>query len=181
MVTLALRRLKRRLLDNTGYPDGASAVSVLGSRELVLTVRIHPRAGCAVPSKTINLNIECLVRFMRIRLYIRHLVVTWRNSVVFLPGQALIALFRDGFIPEGGTAVRTIVVRSAIPIVQAFQDPVDLQDLVGLANEDEIDWRLSFFRDLLTQWLCAPGDRAKSRTFSWDAAVFKTIAARGTP
>jgi tetrahydromethanopterin S-methyltransferase subunit A len=94
------------------------------------------------PCKTENLGVEKVVANIISNCYIRYLIVCGNESKGHLPGDAIIALHKNGIDDSG----RIIGAKGAIPFIQnisplavgRFQEQVEVIDKIGLCDEEEI-------------------------------------------
>lgn len=122
---------------------------VVGSPEsgvAVVTLASHLRAeGAALigPCKTENLGVEKVVANTISNSNIRFLLLCGVESKGHLPGDALLALHKNGIDEQG----RILGSHGAIPFIQnlppeairRFQDQVELIDRIGLEDEGQIE------------------------------------------
>jgi tetrahydromethanopterin S-methyltransferase subunit A len=116
------------------------------SRMAVVTLASHLRAeGAALigPCKTENLGVEKVVANTISNSNIRFLILCGMESKGHLPGDALLALHKNGIDEQG----RILGSHGAIPFIQnlppeairRFQDQVELIDRIGLEDEGQIE------------------------------------------
>lgn len=116
------------------------------ARVAVVTLASHLRAeGAALigPCKTENLGVEKVVANTISNSNIRFLLLCGVESKGHLPGDALLALHKNGIDEQG----RILGSHGAIPFIQnlppeaikRFQDQVELIDRIGLEDEGQIE------------------------------------------
>lgn len=116
------------------------------SRVAVVTLASHLRAeGAALigPCKTENLGVEKVVANTISNSNIRFLLLCGMESKGHLPGDALLALHKNGIDEQG----RILGSHGAIPFIQnlpheairRFQDQVELIDRIGLEDKGQIE------------------------------------------
>lgn len=117
-----------------------------GCRVAVVTLASHlcvTGAAISGPCKTENLGVEKVVANVISNSNIRFLLVCGAESKGHLPGDAILALHRNGVDAKG----RIIGSRGAIPFIEnlpaeairRFQEQVEVIDRIGLEDEDQIN------------------------------------------
>jgi tetrahydromethanopterin S-methyltransferase subunit A len=116
------------------------------SRVAVVTLASHLRAAGAAligPCKTENLGVEKVVANTISNSNIRFLILCGVESKGHLPGDALLALHKNGIDEQG----RILGSHGAIPFIQnlppeairRFQDQIELIDRIGLEDVGQIE------------------------------------------
>ncbi len=122
---------------SVGDPKNSIAVVTLASL-------LHIKGATIVgPCKTENLGVEKVVANVISNSNIRFLMICGAESKGHLPGDAIMALHRNGMDEKG----RIIGSRGAIPFIQnltpdaidRFRKQVQILDLIGLEDERKID------------------------------------------
>lgn len=139
--------LQKSRYDDTWPPlRGDYIVGSPEARVAVVTLASHLCAeGAALigPCKTENLGVEKVVANTISNSNIRFLLICGAESKGHLPGDALLALHKNGIDEQG----RILGSRGAIPFIQnlapeaikRFQDQVELIDRIGLEDVGEIE------------------------------------------
>ncbi len=120
-----------------GDPRSAVAVVTLASRLLI--------KGCAISGQCVteNLGLEKIVANVISNCNIRYVIICGLESKGHLPGNTLLALYKNGIDPQG----RIVGSKGAIPFIQnlppeaisRFQEQVELIDRIGLLDVEEIE------------------------------------------
>ncbi|HPT20264.1 MAG TPA: tetrahydromethanopterin S-methyltransferase subunit A [Methanothrix sp.] len=138
--------------DDKHYDDswppvrGDYQVGDAGSRVAVVTLasRIFPRGGAICgPCKTENLGIEKIIANVVSNCNIRFIIICGAESRGHLPGDAILALHKNGIDERG----RIIGSKGAIPFIQnlpqeaipRFQEQVQIIDHTGLEDIAQIE------------------------------------------
>jgi tetrahydromethanopterin S-methyltransferase subunit A len=118
-----------------GDPAGCVAVCVLTSAELKAPLAAIPEVAIAGTLQTANLGVERVVRNVTANPSIRFLLVCGKESKLFQPGDALVALRQSGFEPGGriaGTGAFEPLLKNLAPLlVEHFRTQVELVDRRG--------------------------------------------------
>lgn len=118
-------------------PEGRVAVVTLAAQMKVKGAAIYG------PCKTENLGVEKIVANLISNSNLRYLLICGPESKGHLPGDAILALHRNGIDDNG----RIVGSKGAIPFIQnlpaeavaRFQEQVEIVDRIGLLDQEEIE------------------------------------------
>lgn len=162
----------KRGYDETWPPvRGDYVVGSPEARVAVVTLASHLRAeGAALigPCKTENLGVEKVVANTVSNSNIRFLLLCGTESKGHLPGDALLALHKNGIDEQG----RILGSRGAIPFIQnlppeairRFQDQVGLIDRIGLEDVGQIELLIREYSSKAGQYPEEPFQVVKRRS-----------------
>jgi tetrahydromethanopterin S-methyltransferase subunit A len=161
-----------------GDPSAGVAVVTLAS---TFPVRDAAIAG---PCKTENLGIEKIVANVISNCNIRFLILCGVESKGHLPGNTILALHKNGIDEQG----RIIGSQGAIPFIQnlppeairRFQDQVELVDLIGREDWEEIGEQISRYNRLARPYPAEPFQVIKRKAASRQIAFGKGDLSFGT-
>lgn len=126
----------------------AVAVSTLASVQLAEELAHRKPSGLAVVGKTEteNIGIDKVIKNVVTSSTLRYLIVAGKDSQGHLAGQTLLALAENGVDEQGrvigSTGKRPILRNVSAPEIQAFREQVQLVDMIGCENPDEIGARI---------------------------------------
>ena len=161
-----------------GDPSAGVAVVTLAS---TFPVRDAAIAG---PCKTENLGIEKIVANVISNCNIRFLILCGVESKGHLPGNTILALHKNGMDEQG----RIIGSQGAIPFIQnlppeairRFQEQVELIDLIGREDWEEIGEQISRYNRLARPYPAEPFQVIKRKAASRQIAFGKGDLSFGT-
>jgi len=161
-----------------GDPSAGVAVVTLAS---TFPVRDAAIAG---PCKTENLGIEKIVANVISNCNIRFLILCGAESKGHLPGNTILALHKNGIDEQG----RIIGSQGAIPFIQnlppeairRFQEQVELVDLIGREDWEEIGEQISRYNRLARPYPAEPFQVIKRKAASRQIAFGKGDLSFGT-
>ena len=161
-----------------GDPSAGVAVVTLAS---TFPVRDAAIAG---PCKTENLGIEKIVANVISNCNIRFLILCGVESKGHLPGNTILALHKNGIDEQG----RIIGSQGAIPFIQnlppeairRFQEQVELVDLIGREDWEEIGEQISRYNRLARPYPAEPFQVIKRKAASRQIAFGKGDLSFGT-
>jgi tetrahydromethanopterin S-methyltransferase subunit A len=161
-----------------GDPSAGVAVVTLAS---TFPVRDAAIAG---PCKTENLGIEKIVANVISNCNIRFLILCGVESKGHLPGNTILALHKNGIDEQG----RIIGSQGAIPFIQnlppeairRFQEQVELIDLIGREDLEEIGEQISRYNRLARPYPAEPFQVIKRKAASRQIAFGKGDLSFGT-
>jgi tetrahydromethanopterin S-methyltransferase subunit A len=161
-----------------GDPSAGVAVVTLAS---TFPVRDAAIAG---PCKTENLGIEKIVANVISNCNIRFLILCGVESKGHLPGNTILALHKNGTDEQG----RIIGSKGAIPFIQnlppeaisRFQEQVELIDLIGQEDLEEIGEQISRYNRLARPYPAEPFQVIKRKAASRQIAFGKGDLSFGT-
>jgi len=161
-----------------GDPSAGVAVVTLAS---TFPVRDAAIAG---PCKTENLGIEKIVANVISNCNIRFLILCGAESKGHLPGNTILALHKNGIDEQG----RIIGSKGAIPFIQnlppeairRFQEQVELIDLIGREDLEEIGEQISRYNRLARPYPAEPFQVIKRKAASRQIAFGKGDLSFGT-
>ncbi len=124
------------------------AVSTLASVQLAEELAHSHPSGLAIVGKTEteNIGIDKLIKNVVTSPTIRYLIVAGTDSKGHLAGKTLLALAENG-AGENGRVIgspgkRPILRNVSAPEIQAFREQVQVVDMIGCENPDEIGARI---------------------------------------
>jgi tetrahydromethanopterin S-methyltransferase subunit A len=161
-----------------GDPSAGVAVVTLAS---AFPVRDAAIAG---PCKTENLGIEKIVANVISNCNIRFLILCGVESKGHMPGNTILALHKNGMDEQG----RIIGSQGAIPFIQnlppeaisRFQEQVELIDLIGREDLEEIGEQISRYNRLARPYPAEPFQVIKRKAASRQIAFGKGDLSFGT-
>lgn len=120
------------------------AVSTLASIQLAEGLAQHKPSGLAIVGKTEteNIGIDKVIKNVVTSPTIRYLIIAGMESKGHLTGKTLLALVENG-VDENGHVIgsqgkRPVLRNVSAPEIQAFREQVQVIDMIGCENPDEI-------------------------------------------
>ena len=124
--------------------DASVAVSTLASAQLAERLAQRKPSGLAIVGKTEteNIGIEKVIKNVVTSPTIRCMVITGMESKGHLTGKTLVALAENG-VDENGRVIgsqgkRPVLRNVSAPEIQAFREQVQVVDMMGCEDPDEI-------------------------------------------
>jgi tetrahydromethanopterin S-methyltransferase subunit A len=124
------------------------AVSTLASVQLAQALAQQKPQGLALAGKTEteNIGIDKIIKNVVTSATLRHLIVAGIDPTGHQPGNTLLALAANGVDENGrviGSRGKRPVLRNVTPVeIQAFRDQVQIIDMIGCEDVDEIGARI---------------------------------------
>lgn len=124
--------------------DASIAVSTLASAQLAEGLAQRKPSGLAIVGKTEteNIGIDKVIKNVVTSPTIRYLIVAGIEPKGHLTGKTLLALAKNG-VDENGRVIgslgkRPVLRNVSAPEIQAFREQVQVIDMIGRGNPDEI-------------------------------------------
>jgi tetrahydromethanopterin S-methyltransferase subunit A len=124
------------------------AVSTLASVQLAEELADRKPNGLAIAGKTEteNIGIDKVIKNIVTNPTIRYLIIAGREPKGHLTGKTLLALVANG-VDENGRVIdspgkRPVLRNVSAPEIQAFRQQVQMVDMIGCENPDEISARI---------------------------------------
>jgi tetrahydromethanopterin S-methyltransferase subunit A len=129
-------------------PATPVAVSTLASIQLAEELAHRKPSGLAIVGKTEteNIGIDKVIKNVVTSPTLRYLIVVGTDSKGHFAGQTLLALAENGIDEQGhvigSTGKRPLLRNVSTPEIQAFREQVQVVDMIGCENPDEISARI---------------------------------------